>query len=143
MILLDTNVISEIYRPLPNSTAIGWINAQPRNTLFLCTPVLAELRFGVERLASGKRKDNLIETLEGLQNELFRERILVFDAAAALEYGRVAARQQRAGRPIGHLDAMIATITLIHGAALATRNTADFLGLHLDLINPFEALAAD
>jgi predicted nucleic acid-binding protein len=141
MILLDTNVVSEIYRPVPSSTAIGWINAQPQDRLFLCTPVLAELRFGVERLAPGKRKENLGETLDGLQNQLFRERILVFDAAAAREYGHMAAKRQRLGRPIGHLDAMIAAIASIHGATLATRNTADFFGLDLHLINPFEASA--
>jgi toxin FitB len=142
MILLDTNVISEIYRPSPNSLAIQWINAQPRNLLFLSTPVLAELRFGIEGLPAGKRKDRLGETLAGLQNELFRERILVFDAAAAAEYGRVAAKRQRAGRPIGQLDAMIASIAIVHGASLATRNGADFHGLDLDLINPFDAPVA-
>jgi toxin FitB len=137
MIVLDTNVISEIYRPLPNPHAVRWIDAQPQATLFLCAPVLAELRFGVERLEPGSRKSRLGETIDQLQNELFRERILVFDAAAAREYGRLAAKRQKTGRPIEQMDAMIGAIALTHGATLATRNTTDFSDLGLDLIDPF------
>jgi toxin FitB len=139
MIVLDTNIISETYRPLPNPTVLGWIDAQPRETLFLCTPVLAELRFGIERLESGRQKSLLGELTDRLEHEFFRERILVLDASAASEYARVAAKRQRGGRPIEQMDALIAAITLIHGAKLATRNTDDFLGLGLDLVDPFVA----
>jgi predicted nucleic acid-binding protein len=142
MILLDTNVISEIYRPLPNATAMAWLNSQLREMLFLCTPALAELRFGIERLATGKRRDRLSDTVDQLQNGLYRDRILVFDIAAASEYGRIAAKRQRAGRPIGQLDAMIASIAVVRGSTLATRNVNDFSDLGLDLINPFETTMA-
>ena len=142
MILLDTNVISEIYRPLPSAVAMAWIDSQLREMLFLCTPVLAELRFGIERLATGKRRDRLSDSVDRLQNELYRDRILVFDTAAASEYGRIAAKRQRGGRPIGQLDAMIASIAVAHESTLATRNVSDFSDLGLDLINPFETTMA-
>ena len=138
MILLDTNVISEIYRPLPNPAAMAWVNSQRRDTLYLCAPVLAELRFGVAKLVRSQRRDRLTDTIDHLQNELYRNRILAFDAAAASEYGRVAAKRQSAGHPMGQMDAMIAAIALIHGGALATRNIRDFSDLGLELINPFE-----
>jgi predicted nucleic acid-binding protein len=115
------------------------MNAQPRETLFLCTPVLAEMRFGVELLASGQRKTRFQDAIDHIEDELYRDRILVFDAAAALEYGRLAARRQAMGRRMGQLDAMIAAIAMVHGAKLATRDASDFADLGLDLINPFEA----
>ncbi len=138
MILLDTNIVSEIYRPQPHATVIVWIDAQPRASLYLCTPVLAELRFDIELLASSSRKDRLRTTIDRLENELYRDRILVFDAAVASEYGKLAAKRQRAGRPIEQMDGLIAAIALINGAAIATRNTKDFADLGLDVINPFE-----
>lgn len=139
MILLDTNVLSELYRPLPHVGALQWMNAQPRETLFLCTPVLAEMRFGVELLASGQRKTRFQDAIDHFEDDLYRDRILVFDAAAASEYGRLAARRQAVGRRMGQLDAMIAAIAIVHGARLATRDESDFADLGLDLINPFEA----
>jgi toxin FitB len=142
MILLDTNVISEFYRPEPNAMVAAWADAQARGTLYLCTPVLAELRFGVERLAAGRRRDRLRDTIDRIENRLYRGRIIVFDAAAASEYGRVAANRQKAGRRIGQMDAMIAAIALIHGASLATRNTNDFDNLGLELVNPFDPAIA-
>lgn len=138
MIVLDTNVVSEIYRPRPSGPVIAWLDAQPRTSLYLCTPVLAELRFGVELLEQSMRKDRLRATIDRLENEIYRDRILVFDAASAVEYGRLAASRQRAGRPIEQMDALIAAIALINGATLATRNDKDFADLGLDVFNPFE-----
>ena len=138
MIVLDTNVVSEIYRPRPNGSVIAWLDAQPRASLYLCTPVLAELRFGVERLEQSPREERLRATIDRLENEIYRDRILLFDAASAVEYGRLAASRQRAGRSIEQMDALIAAIALINGATLATRNDKDFAGLGLDVFNPFE-----
>jgi hypothetical protein len=138
MILLDTNIISEIFRPQPDTAVIAWLDDQSRSLLYLCTPVLAELRFGLERLAPSQRQNRLRATIDQFENDLYRDRILVFDSAAASEYGRIAAKRQRAGRPIEQMDALIAAIALTHGAAIATRNMKDFAEVGLELINPFE-----
>jgi predicted nucleic acid-binding protein len=142
MILLDTNIVSEIYRPQPATAVIAWIDSQPSASLHLCTPVIAELRFGMDRLPAGARKERLWTTIDRLENELYRDRIFPFDLAAAAEYGRLVAKRRNAGRQIGPMDALIAAIGLAQGAAVATRNTIDFANLGLELINPFE-LAID
>jgi hypothetical protein len=141
MILLDTNVISDPARPAPNLAVRAWLDAQPSASLFLCTPVLAELRFGVERLADGARKRRLRVAADQIEYDLYRDRILSFDASAASQYGRVAADRGRMGRRMGQMDALIASIALAHRAALATRDTEGFTDLGLELINPFEAPA--
>src|SRR5262245_31728128 len=137
MIVLDTNIISEAWRPEPNAAVIGWLRAQPASTLYLCTPVLAELRYGIERLQSGRRKDYLTASVDRLEAEGYRDRILPLDSAAAAEFGRLAVRRERMGRRMEPLDALIAAITLTHGAALATRDTGDFSDLGFDVIDPF------
>ena len=138
MILIDTNVISEVMKQQRDQAVIAWLNGQLWDTLFLCTPVLAELHFGVARLAAGRRKELLATALDRIEGDLYHGRILTFDQAAASTYGRLTAERQRKGRRIGQMDAMIAAIAVTHRAVLATRDTADFAGLGLDLINPFE-----
>jgi predicted nucleic acid-binding protein len=139
MILLDTNIVSELYRPQPSAFVLTWLDRQSRDILYLCTPVLAEMHFGVALLDSGPRKDRLRTTINRIENELYRDRILVFDAPSAAEYGRIAALRQKAGRIMGRLDGLIAAIALANNATLATRNTRDFTDLGLDVIDPFEA----
>jgi len=141
MIILDTNVVSEPYRLAPNLVVRAWLDSQPANSLFLCTPVLAELHFGIERLTPGARKTRLSTVVHEFEHSLYRDRILVFDAAAAAEYGRIRANRERLGRPLSQMDATIAAIALTHRAAIATRDTDDFTDLGLQLINPFEAVA--
>jgi predicted nucleic acid-binding protein len=138
MILLDTNIVSELYKPQPYFSVVTWLNNQS-DLLYLCTPVLAELRFGMECLDAGARKELLRTAIERLENELYRDRVLVFDKAAASAYGRIAAARRQSGRPIQQMDACIAAIALANGAILATRNTRHFGELGLDLINPFDA----
>jgi toxin FitB len=138
MIVLDTNVISEAWRPRPNTSVLAWLESQPFNSLYLCAPVLAELRFGVESLDAGLRRDRLRSSIDHLENEGYRGRLLLFDGAAAAEYGRLAVRRKRAGRRMELMDAMIAAIAVTHRAALATRDVRDFDGLGLETINPFE-----
>ena len=141
MIILDTNVVSEPFRPQPDLRVRNWVDAQPANVLFLCAPVLAEIHFGLERMAAGARKDRLRANVERIENDLYRGRILPLDAAAAAEYGRLAIKRERMGRPIKQMDALIAAIALTHGAVLATRDVDDFANLGLDVINPFESSA--
>ncbi|HEX3440153.1 MAG TPA: type II toxin-antitoxin system VapC family toxin [Pseudolabrys sp.] len=137
MILLDTNVVSEVFKPQPNPSALAWLDAQPRDLLYLSTPVLAEMHFGLGLLDASARKERLRKSIDRLENEIYRDRILVFDVRAAAEYGRIAAARQKAGRRLGHLDGLIAAIAIANGATLATRDTRDFAELDLDLVNPF------
>lgn len=138
MIVVDTNVVSEAMRARPNKAVAAWFDAQPRNLLFLCTPVLAELRFGIERLADGRQKESLLVAVERFENELYRGRILTFDQAAAIQFARLSVVRERQDRRMAQMDALIAAIAASHGATLATRDIGDFDGIGLDLINPFD-----
>lgn len=137
MIILDTNVVSEVWRTQPDHAAMAWLDAQPADTLFLCAPVLAELSYGMARLPDGGRKKRFRAAIERLETDLYRGRVLPFDAEAARQYGAVAAHRSSIGRPMSQMDGLIAAIALCHGARLATRNVHDFDGLGLELINPF------
>jgi toxin FitB len=139
MILIDTNVISETMRKQPDGAVIAWLDGQPWDSLFLCTPVLAELHYGVERLTAGRRKEILMGALDRIENELYHGRILSFDQLAAASYGRVTTKRERLGRRMQQMDSLIAAIALTHGAMVATRDTAGFSDLGIELINPFDA----
>jgi predicted nucleic acid-binding protein len=114
------------------------MNSTPATSLFLCAPVLAELRYGVERLPEGARRTALQTAVNRIRDEGFRDRILPFDIPAAEEYGRLVAAREHRGRPIDTIDAQIAAIASVNRLALATRNTAHFDHLGLEVINPFE-----
>jgi predicted nucleic acid-binding protein len=137
MILLDTNVVSEATRVQPDPRVREWLDEQSAQDLYLCTPVLAELRYGIERLPSGRKRSLLEETLSELEEQGFRDRILPLDRDAAHEFGRLVAKRERLGRPIKTMDALIAGIALVHRATIATRDVSDFEGLDLSLVNPF------
>jgi toxin FitB len=138
MILLDTNVVSEHLRPRPNQAVLAWVDAQPATTLYICAPVLAELRFGAERLEPGRKQTNLRAAVDRIEDRIFRGRILPFDAAATQEYGRLVAERERMGRRIELMDALIAAIALTQRADLATRDIDGFVDLGIQLINPFD-----
>ena len=138
MILLDTNIVSEVYKPRPDALVVNWIDAQPRDLLYLCTPVLAEMYFGIELLDEGDRKNRLRASIERLQNELYRDRILVFDVLSAIEYGQIAASRRKSGQRINQVDGLIAAIARANGATLATRNSRHFVDLGLNVIDPFD-----
>jgi predicted nucleic acid-binding protein len=139
VILLDTNVVSEPWRPQPNPAVLRWLDAQDENALYICTPVLAELRFGAARLPSSTRKQRLDNHINLLETTGFRGRVLDFDAAAALAFGTVGAHKEKIGRRMEPLDAMIAAIAFARGLKLATRDEFDFSDLGIELINPFKA----
>ena len=137
MIILDTNVVSETLRPVPSDAVRAWLDAQDDEALFLCAPVLAEMRFGVERLAVGAKQRWLREEVDRLEHQEFSRRVLPFDAAAAAIYGRIVAVRQRSGRPLGVIDGMIAAIAIQHNAVVATRDTRDFALPDLTVVDPF------
>jgi toxin FitB len=137
VIVLDTNVISEFLKPATDPTVEAWANNVSRDSMFLSAMVLGELLAGANGLEDGRRKVHLLNLISDLETQSFLGRILPFDASCASRFGVAVAKRARAGRPIGTADAAIAATALTFGMRLATRNTRDFEGLGLDLINPF------
>ena len=138
MILLDTNIVSDTYQPYPNLSVRNWLAAQRPVDLFICAPVLAELRYGAERLPDGGRRRRLEDWISKLEKDGFLDRILSFDQGAAMEFGKIFHRRKIAGRPMGVMDALIAAIARANGAAVATRDVDDFSNLDFEVVNPFE-----
>ncbi len=138
MIVLDTNVVSEITKENLSPNVGEWFERQEMETLYLCSPVLMELSYGAEKVLLRDRSERFFEGLDSLMGHHFMGRILQLDQDSALLTGRIRARRERLGHQISVQDAMIAAICLANGATLATRNTKDFEGLDLKLINPFE-----
>ena len=138
MIVLDTNVISEFARPLPSEKVKAWILQQDGSRIWLCTFGLMEQIYGDERAFLKTGSDRFFRAIENLVKGQFRDRIVGWDLETAMATGRLRAKRENMGRPISVQDAMIAAICLANGATLATRNTRDFEGLDLKLVNPFE-----
>jgi hypothetical protein len=139
MILLDTNVISELMRAEPSPAVLDWFGAHETADLFISAVTEAELRTGVAILPEGQRRNRLQSALDGMIEEDFPGRVLPFDSAAARAYADIAARRRAAGRPISEADCQIAAIAVAAGAPVATRNVKDFDGCGVDLINPWTA----
>ncbi len=138
MILLDTNVLSELIRPSPDSKVLLWLDTQPDMDIWISAVTVAEIRLGIELLPDGKRRALLSDLAERMFREEFSERCLPFDFPAAGEYASIVATRMRQSSPISVEDAQIAAIALTTGLLLATRNTKDFLGIEgLKLINPW------
>lgn len=138
MILLDTNVISEIMRPQPDSAVIAWLDRQHADSLFIPAIVKAEIETGIAILNDGKRKQSLLQAAELIFIH-FADRCLPFDGKTASHYASIIAFAKKQGRPISVEDAQIAAIARQHAASLATRNVTDFDFLaELILINPWQ-----
>ncbi|ANK89977.1 MULTISPECIES: type II toxin-antitoxin system VapC family toxin [Rhizobium] len=137
MIVLDTNVISELQGRTHSERILSWLDGYDVEMLFLTTIAVAEMRYGLELLDDGRRKATLISDFNRIESE-FAGRVLGFSLSAANRYGLLAAQRRKMGRPMETKDGMIAAICLANGATLATRNTRDFEGLDLKLVNPFE-----
>lgn len=140
MIVLDTNIISELVKSSPDRNVAVWFRRQAQPNLFLNSVVVMEQSFGAERYYLRTGSDRYIRSLKNLLATQFRGRVLEFVEGTPVLSGRIRAKRESVGRPISVLDAMIAAICLSHDAALATRNTKDFEGLDLKLINPFEGV---
>lgn len=138
MIILDTNIVSEIARVRPDTRVLNWLNDRPESDVFLTSITVAELLYGVALLAEGRRRTAVQSAVQSALAE-FQDRILDFDAKAAELYADVVTARRRIGRPIATLDAQIAAIARARGATLATRNVRDFEGCGAGLVNPFEA----
>ena len=137
MIVLDTNVISELQGRRHSDLILSWLDRYDREVVFLTAIAVAEIHFGIALLPQGGRREALAEMFRRIEDE-FSGRVLSFSHVSAARYGALAAHRQKSGRPMETKDAMIAAICLSHGATLATRNVKDFEGLDLKLVNPFE-----
>ena len=137
MTVLDTNVLSEALKPSPSEVVLRWLAAQEPSTVFTTSVTRAEVLYAVETLPLGKRRQRLLAAVEAVFEQDFEGRVLSFDQDAARAYAGIVAGRDAAGRPISHFDAMIAAIARSHRASVATRNTADFEGCGIQIVNPW------
>ena len=139
MIILDTNVVSEAMKPEPNPVVRAWLNDQAAATLYLSSVTLAELLFGIAALPSGKRKEMLALTLEGLMG-LFKDRVLPFDVEAARHYADLAVVAKVSGRGFPTPEGYIAAIAASRGFIVASRDTAPYEAARVTVINPWQGV---
>lgn len=139
MLMLDTNMLSEIMRPEPDPKVVEWIVRQPSGELFTAAVCQAEILSGLAVMPSGRRRTELEAAARAMFAEDFGGRVLPFDTKAAVAYAEVFAARRKAGRPSGTVDLMLAAIALAHGASVVTRNVADFVGVGVPIVNPWGA----
>ena len=140
MIVLDTNVLSELMRPQPDPQVMAWANGLEPRAIAITAMNEAEIVHGLARLPAGRRQQLLRQSWEELMAALFDGQALPFSSEAAHWYGQLVSRRERMARPISTADAVIAATTLAHGAQLATRNISDFKAIGLELVNPWMGL---
>lgn len=138
MIVLDTNVVSELMRPDPAAGVVAWVDRRPADEVFLTAVTAAELLYGVTRLPSGNRKATLALKVRELLEEDFEGRVLPFDVGAADHYADIVVSRERAGRPVSMADAQIAAVCRCFNADLATRNVKDFGGNGVRILDPWD-----
>ncbi|MGO8827828.1 MAG: type II toxin-antitoxin system VapC family toxin [Steroidobacteraceae bacterium] len=139
MIVLDTNVLSEALRPLPEPSVLDWLANQPRASLFTTTVTRGEILYGIRLLSDGKRRRGLWDAAIKIFSDDFAGQVLSFDNDAADMYAEIAASRRIAGKPISQFDAMIVAMARSRGASLATRNVKDFEDYGVDVVNPWTA----
>lgn len=137
MILLDTNILSELMKRAPDPKVERWLADQPIDSLFICAITEAELRYGAALLPPGNRREALTTAITEMLATDFDGRILPFDSAAATAFAGIATARRQAGRPISQADAQIAAVARARGATLATRNAIDFESCGITVVNPW------
>lgn len=141
MIVLDTNVVSELMRRVPDDAVVDWVDRYPSDEVFITAVTAAELSYGLERMPDGQRKSVLAVKVSEMLTEDFQGQILPFDGVAAAYYGEIAAAREEQGRPISMADAQLAAICRRFAACLATRNTKDFVETGITLLDPWAGAA--
>lgn len=138
MIILDTNVLSAVMQAKPNQAVVSWLDSVPAETVWITSITLFEARFGLALLPDGKKRTILQTLFEELFEKDLEGRVLLFDAPAAVQAARLAAKRQHNGRPVDMRDTFIAGIALARKATLATRNIRHFNDLNIRVVNPWE-----
>jgi predicted nucleic acid-binding protein len=141
MIILDTNVVSELMELEPAAEVEAWLDRTDEAALWLTAILVFEVKGGLDKMDDGRRKRRLLAAFDALLQIDFRERVLPFDLNAAMEAARIGAERERRRRPIDTKDTLIAGIAVSRGAAIATRNVRHFADLPIDVINPWDASA--
>ena len=137
MIILDTNVLSEMFKPAPDARVMAWLKAQPRPSLFTTAVTRGEILRGIRILPEGQRRQGLWQAALKIFADELAGQVLPYDSDAAEFYAEIGAARRAAGRPISQFDAQIAAVTRLRGANLATRNVKDFEDCGIDVINPW------
>jgi hypothetical protein len=137
VIILDTNVLSELMKSVPARQVVDWMASQPAASLYTTSITQAEILHGLMLLPKGRRRSTLETAATSMFAEDFGGRILGFGTDAATPYAEIASERRRAGRPISHFDAQIAAIARFTGASIATRNVGDFEACSVTLLNPW------
>lgn len=137
MIILDTNVLSELMRPSPSPRVSAWIAKQATTELCTTSITEGEILYGIEILAKGRRREQLLTAADAMFNEDLAGGVHAFDSDAARVFSKIAARRRGLGRPISHADAQIAAIAYARNARLATRNVDDFQDCGIELVDPW------
>ena len=138
MILLDTNVVSELLRPKPDNNVLAWFEVNAALPMYVSSITEAELWLGVYSLPEGKRRSIYEDDISEILKNDFAGQVLQFDSKAALAYGKLFGKRKTMGRPISREDCQIAALALVHRYSLATRNINDFEHSNITLINPWE-----
>jgi predicted nucleic acid-binding protein len=137
MVVLDTNVISELFKPTPDPKVMAWVRGLPGDGLFTTAVTRGELLFGLYCMPEGRRRSDLLQGLTRLFEQKLAGHVLAYDDAAADAHAAIAAARRARGRPVGQSDMMIAGIARSRGATLATRNVRDFEGCDIPLVDPW------
>ena len=141
MILLDTNVVSEVMKTQPAEAVVAWLNGQDSERLYVSAITIGEITYGLRILPDGKRRSGLRERFERFVVLAFDQRVLAYDESAARVYGELMGDRKELGHPISVPDGQIAAIARLNHLAVATRNVLDFESCGIDVLNPFEAAA--
>lgn len=138
MILLDTNIVSEVMRVAPEPAVLKWLNNSDASDLYISTITIGEISYGLQIMPEGQRREAVNERFEQFIDRGFSHRVLAFDEFAAFTYGEIMARRKRIGRPMSVPDGQIASIARVRSMAVATRNMLDFEETGIELINPWD-----
>ena len=137
MIILDTNVVSELMRQAPDPRVLRWFNGQAAEDLHVTAVTMAEILYGIELISTSRRRDAVRAGAEKMFEAVFADRILTFEDRATRAFSQIASSRRRQAKPMSEFDAQIAAITRVHGATLATRNPYVFEGCGVRLVNPW------
>lgn len=137
MILLDTNVVSEVMKAAPSAAVLKWLNDQSSSDLYVSAVTIGEIEYGLRILPGSRRRLRLREKFDQFIAVAFAQRVLAYDETTARIYGEIMGLRKEVGRPMSVPDGQIASIARSHRMSVATRNTRDFEECGVDLLNPF------